>query len=200
MSRVRRIALTGGIATGKSHVLATMAAAGVPTIDADALAREAVAAGSPGLAAVFARFGPSVADPQGALDRKRLADIVFADPAARRDLEAIIHPRVREATEHWLDRLEPAAHPFAVVAIPLLYEAGREHDFDAVIATVCTPEAQLQRLMSRDGLSEDDARARIATQLPAAEKAARADYVIRTDGSAAETDAQVLSLARTLRA
>jgi len=199
MHRVRRIALTGGIATGKSHVLATLAAAGIPTIDTDTLAREAVAPGTPGLAAVLARFGSALADPSGALNRKALGAIVFADPAARRELEGIIHPRVREATERWFNDLDPSAHPFAVVAIPLLYEASRERDFDAVIATLCEPDAQLQRLMARDGLPEDDARARMAAQLPAAEKAARADYVIRTDGSAAETDEQVWALAGRLR-
>jgi dephospho-CoA kinase len=199
MQRVRRIALTGGIATGKSHVLATLAAAGIPTIDADTLAREAVAPGSPALAAVVARFGAGLVDATGALDRKALAAIVFADPMARRDLEAIIHPPVREATERWFTGLDPSQHPLAVVAIPLLYEAHRERDFDAVIATLCAPETQLQRLMMRDGLSDAESRARLAAQLPAAEKAARADYVIRTDGTAAETDEQVRALVARFR-
>jgi dephospho-CoA kinase len=180
-------------------VLATLAAAGIPTIDADTLAREAVAPGSPGLAAVLSRFGSTLADATGALDRKALAAIVFADPTARRDLEAIIHPQVRAATEQWFARMDPSQHPLAVVAIPLLYEAGREGSFDAVIATLCSPEAQLQRLMMRDGLTDSDARARLAAQLPAAEKAARADYVIRTDGTAGETDEQVRALVVSLQ-
>jgi dephospho-CoA kinase len=105
--RVRRIALTGGIATGKSFVRGEFERLGVPTIDSDALARKAVERGSPGLAAVTARFGGDVLDPTGALDRAKLAAVVFADPQARRDLETIVHPIVRQATEAWLDSRSP---------------------------------------------------------------------------------------------
>jgi dephospho-CoA kinase len=199
MRKVRRIALTGGIATGKSHVLATLAGLGVPTVDSDTLARAAVAIGTPGLAAVVARFGRRVLDSTGALDRRALADIVFADADARRDLEAIVHPEVRLAIDAWFAALDPARHPFGVAAIPLLYEAGRERDFDAVIVTLCEPDAQLRRLMDRDGLTESEARRRIDAQLPAAEKARRGDYVITTDGTAGETDAQVLDVTKELR-
>jgi len=188
---VRRVALTGGIATGKSHVRARLARLGVPTIDSDALARDAVAPGSAGLAAVVRRFGPEVIDADGSLNRARLGTIVFADPGARRDLEAIVHPEVRRVTDAWFASLDPAVDPLAVADIPLLFEVGREGDFDAVIVAACDPETQVRRVMERDGLSESDARQRLAAQLPIADKIARADFVIRTDGSHELTDEQV---------
>ena len=189
--RVRRVALTGGIATGKSHVRARFASLGVPTIDSDVLAREAVAAGTPGLAAVVQRFGDSVRAGDGTLDRKKLGSIVFADAQARRDLEKIIHPYVREVTDDWFASLGGALHPFAIADIPLLFEAGRDGDFDAVIVAACAPATQLQRLMRRDGLSETEATQRIDAQWPLADKVARADYVIRTDGAIEETNRRV---------
>ena len=189
--RVRRVALTGGIATGKSHVRARFEALGVPTVDSDVLAREAVAPGTPGLAAVIARFGPDVLDPAGALDRHRLGKVVFADPEARRALEAIVHPEVRRATEAWYASLDPVRHPYAIADIPLLYEVGRDRDFDLVIVVAAEPVAQMRRVMERDNLPEHEARQRIAAQLPIDEKVRRADYVIRTDGTVAETDRQV---------
>lgn len=194
---MRRIALTGGIATGKSHVRAQFERLGVPTSDADAIAREVVAPGTPGLAAVIERFGPEVLDPTGALDRKRLASIVFADATARRDLEAIIHPRVKEATDRWFASLGDA-HPFAIADIPLLYEAGRDKDFDEVIVVACDPATQLRRIIDRDGLTEAEARARLAAQLPIDEKVRRGDRIIRTDGSFADTDRQVEATLRVL--
>src|SRR5436190_17695755 len=111
--RVRRIALTGGIATGKSYVRERLEARGIPTIDADTLARDAVAPGSRGLEDVIRRFGAEMRDANGALDRKKLGAVVFSDPAARRDLEGIIHPFVREATDRWFASLDPD-HPFGV--------------------------------------------------------------------------------------
>jgi dephospho-CoA kinase len=188
---MRRVALTGGIATGKSHVRAQFEALGVPTIDADVLAREAVAPGSAGLAAVTGRFGRGVLDEDGTLDRRKLAAIVFPDPAARADLERIVHPLVRRAMDDWFQSLEGRGDPFAVADIPLLYETGRERDFDAVIVTACSPETQVRRVIARDGLPESDARQRIAAQLPIDEKVRRADFVIRTEGTVDETDRQV---------
>lgn len=188
---MRRIALTGGIATGKSYVRARFEVLGVPTIDSDVLAREAVAPGTPGLAAVVDRFGRDVLDDRGALDRQKLAGIVFADPEARKTLEAIVHPEVRRAMEQWFASRDPSRHRFAMADIPLLYEVGREGDFDAVIVAACTPETQLRRVMKRDGLPEPEARQRIAAQLPIDEKVRRADHVIRTDGSFEETDRRI---------
>lgn len=197
--RVRRVALTGGIATGKSYVRARFEARGIPTIDADALARDAVAPGTTGLDQVIRRFGMVMRDAHGALDRKRLAAVVFSDPVARRDLEAIVHPFVREATDKWYAALDPAQHPFAVADIPLLFEAGRDGEFDAVVVAACEPKTELMRLMARDAISEEGARLRIAAQLPIEEKVGKADYVIRTDGSFAETDRQVDEVIAQLR-
>jgi dephospho-CoA kinase len=188
---VRRVGLTGGIATGKSHVTHRFHQLGVPTIDADVLARQAVAPGSAGLGAVLERFGDEILTSTGALDRHKLASIVFADAAARRDLEAIIHPAVRRVTGEWFASLDPTRHPLAIADIPLLYEVNREGDFDAVIVVACDPQTQVKRVMERDGLSEAEARQRLAAQLPIEEKVERANYVIRTDGAFDDTDRQV---------
>jgi len=197
---VRRIALTGGIATGKSHVRARFEALGVPTIDSDVIARQVVEPGSAGLAAVVARFGPRLLDAQGGLDRKRMAEIVFSDPDARKALEAIIHPEVLRVTDTWFAGLDPRRHPFAIADIPLLYEVNRQRDVDAVIVVACDPDTQLQRVMKRDGLSEADARRRIEAQLPIEEKIRRADFVVRTDGSFEDTNRQVDELAAKMTA
>ena len=190
---MKRVALTGGIATGKTHVRAEFERLGVPTIDADKLARDAVAAGSPGLAAVIARFGADILDANGSLDRRKLGAIAFADPLARRDLEQIIHPIVRAQTDAWFASLD-AGQSFAVADIPLLYETGRDSDFDDVVVTACAEETQIRRVMHRDSVTEQEARQRLAAQLPTAEKVSRADYVINTDGSFEETNRQVRSV------
>ena len=194
----RRIALTGGIATGKSHVRAEFERLGIPTVDADLLARKAVEPGSPGLAAVVARFGTAIIDASGALDRRRMADIVFKDTQARQDLEAIVHPIVRRATEDWFASVDASRHPFAIADIPLLFETGRDGEFDVIIVTACEPDTQMKRVMTRDSLSNDEAHRRIMAQLPLAEKVRRATYVIRTDGTFAETSAQVADVYRRL--
>src|SRR5262245_2737663 len=190
-SHVRRVALTGGIATGKSHVRARFESLGIPTLDADMLARDAVAPGTAGLAAVVRRFGTDVCDADGALNRRKVGAIVFHDSDARRDLEKIVHPYVREMTERWFAALDPERVPFAVADIPLLFEARREGDFDTVIVTACEPATQLRRLMERDKLTEAEARQRISAQWPLEKKIASADYVVRTDGTFDETDRQV---------
>ena len=193
-----RIGLTGGIATGKSYVVRRIREAGVPVVDADVLARDAVAPGSPGLAAVVARFGQDMLTPAGDLDRARLADIVFRDQDARRDLEAIVHPIVRRQTAEFFAALPPDT-ALAVADIPLLFETHRERAFDKVVVVACPPDTQLSRLMRRDNLSREAAERRIAAQLPIEEKARRADHVIRTDGTHEETDVQVASLLASLR-
>jgi dephospho-CoA kinase len=186
-------------ATGKSHVRALFAALGVPTIDSDTLAREAVAPNTPGLFAVVERFGRTVLDATGTLDRRALAAIVFADADARRDLEAIVHPSVRAATDRWFASLASGNHPYAIADIPLLYEVGRERDFERVIVTACDPETQVRRVMARDGASEAEARQRLAAQLPIAEKVQRADYVVNTEASMEATAAQVRAVDQELR-
>jgi dephospho-CoA kinase len=187
---VQRIGLTGGIATGKSYCLKRFAALGVPVIDADVLAREVVEPGSPALQMIRTRFGPSVMAPDGSLDRPALAAIVFSDKTARADLESIIHPEVYRRINEWFANQPPGVR-FAIADIPLLFETGHEHDFDAVIVVACEPFEQLRRLIERDGLPEEAARARLAAQWPIGEKVARADFVIRTDGTFDETEQQV---------
>jgi dephospho-CoA kinase len=185
---VKVLGLTGGIATGKSTFAERLRARGVPVLDADRLARDAVAPGSPGLADVAAEFGPDVVLPDGSLDRPRLAARVFADRGARGRLEAIVHPRVREASMRELARLAAAGAPLAVYDVPLLYEARREGDVDAVAVVWAPREAQIARLAGRDRLGREAAEARLAAQLPIDEKAARADFVVRNDGDLAALD------------
>jgi dephospho-CoA kinase len=194
-----RVALTGGIATGKSHVRGQFATLGVPTVDADDLAREAVLPGTPALDAIVERFGPGILGRDGHLDRKALGARVFADPAARRALEHIVHPVVQAAVDAWFRALPPACD-VAIAVIPLLYEAGREGDFDRVITTACERDTQRRRLMDRDGLSEAEAELRLDAQLSTPERVRRADYVISTDGTYLETEGQVRTVLERLRA
>ncbi len=157
-----QLGLTGGIASGKSAVAELLAAHGAVIIDSDVLAREVVAPGTPGLAAVVERFGPGVLRPDGVLDRAALGAVVFADPAARRDLEAIIHPTVRARAAE----LAAAAPRDAVVVqmIPLLVETGQQDRFDLVVVVDVEPEVQLARIRQRDGLDEPAALARVRAQ------------------------------------
>ena len=194
-----KVALTGGIATGKSYVLARFAALGAPVIDADRIAREVVEPGRPTWEALRLRFGPEVLDVDQRVDRRRLAALVFDDDAARADLEAIVHPPVRATIDNWF-RNPPGDVPplFGVACIPLLFETGRVADFDRVVVTACSPATQLARLTRRDGLSPEDGRKRLAAQLSTGVKTAGADFVIRTEGSFAETDRQVERIYRAL--
>jgi dephospho-CoA kinase len=194
-----RVGLTGGIATGKSYCLARFEARGVPVIDADRLAREAVAPGTRTLQAVAARFGSSILLADGSLDRAALGRIVFTDRTARADLEAIVHPEIYRGIGEWFASRPPATR-FAMADIPLLFETGHNHEFDRVIVAACDPPLQLRRLMARDGLSEPEARARLNAQWPIEEKVARATHVIRTDGTLADTDAQVRTVYELLMA
>jgi dephospho-CoA kinase len=192
-----RAALTGGIATGKSHCLGRFAQLGAAVVDADRLSREVVAPGTPGLARVITRFGGGVVLPDGSLNRAALGRIVFADRSARADLEAIIHPEVYRHVSEWFADL-PSGTRVAIADIPLLFETGHQHDFDRVLVCACDPAEQLRRVMARDGLTEDAARARIEAQWPIGEKAARAAFVINTDGSQGETDRRIAEVYREL--
>lgn len=185
-----KVALTGGIATGKSHVLDRFRGHGVPCLDADVLAHGVTKAGTEATTAIAARFGPAILEPDGSIDRKALGAIVFEDETARRALEAIVHPAVYRSIAAGLRGFELMGSQLAVVDVPLLYETAHERDFDRVIVTACSVDRQLQRLLTR-GMSELEARRRLSAQLPTEDKAARADYVIRTDGSLEETDRQV---------
>jgi dephospho-CoA kinase len=183
-----RIGLTGGIGSGKSTVSALLAARGAVIVDADRIAREVVEPGTPGLAAVVDAFGPGVLTADGALDRPALAGIVFADPAARRQLDAIVHPLVRtRATE-----LEGAAPSGAVVVhdVPLLVETGQVSSYDLVLVVEADPETRVARLVKR-GLTGDDARARIAAQATDEQRRAVADVVLDNSGTPEQLAAQV---------
>jgi dephospho-CoA kinase len=180
---VRVVGLTGGIASGKSTFAAALRARGVPVVDADALARAAVAPGTAALAEIARTFGAAVLGPDGALDRKRMAALVFADPAARARLEAITHPAVRVAMAEETARLAAAGHDLVFYDTPLLYEVGLERTLDSVVVVLAPPAVQRARLVARDGLTPADADARIAAQLPIAEKAARADFVVENAGA-----------------
>ena len=194
-----KIGLTGGIATGKSHVLEQFRRRGVPSLDADELAHGVTAAGTEATAAIAARFGDGILAPDGAVDRAKLGPIVFADPSARRELEAIVHPAVYRAVAAGVRAFELIGDdPFVVVDVPLLYETGAEKDFDRVVVTACSPETQLARLRAR-GMTEDAARQRLAAQWPTEQKASRADFVVNTDGTFEETSAQVEEIVRRLQ-
>ncbi len=194
-----KVALTGGIATGKSYVVDQLRRRGVPCLDADELARGVMAAGTEATAAIAERFGADVLDRSGIVNRRTLGAIVFADPAARRDLEAIVHPAVYRAIAAGLRAFELLGDSrLAVADIPLLFETGHESDFDRVIATVCSPETQRARLAAR-GMTREDADQRLVAQMPAADKALRAHYVIDTSGSFESTNDQVDMILKSLK-
>ncbi|HJN44249.1 MAG: dephospho-CoA kinase [Vicinamibacterales bacterium] len=198
MGRVRRVVLTGGVATGKSYVLEQFAALGVPTADADQLAHTTYAPNGPAWRAVRERFGPGIFDERGLVDRRALGSLVFADETARSALNAIVHPHVRIAITTWFANLDPdPTVPFGIVAIPLFYETPRTEVYHRVIVTACRDEAQLARVMAR-GLSEHEATQRIAAQLSTTEKVQKADYAIWTDDTHAETARRVSEIFRTL--
>jgi dephospho-CoA kinase len=188
---VLRVGLTGGIASGKSLVADELAARGAIIIDADVLAREVVEPGTAALAAIVERFGPQVVL-DGQLNRARLAEIVFADPLARQDLERIVHPAVRSRAAE----LERAAGSAAVVVhvIPLLVETGQQQEFDFVVTVDVDQETQIQRLMARNGFSRAEADARIAAQASREDRKIAADVVLDNTGSVAQLRDQVADL------
>ena len=192
-----KVALTGGIATGKSYVLDQFRQRGIACLDADALAHGATAPGTEATRAIAGRFGPDVVAADGTVDRQKLGAIVFADANARRDLEAIIHPAVYRAIAAGLRAFELLGDPLVVVDVPLLYESGHQADFDRVIVTSCPEDLQLRRLAER-GLTDAEARQRLAAQWPSADKVERADFVIRTDGTFPDTNGQVEDILRKL--
>ncbi len=192
-----RVGLTGGIASGKSTVSAILRELGAVVIDADALAREVVEKGTPGLAAVVAEFGPSILTPDGDLDRPAMGALVFGDVGARRRLEAIVHPLVFER----IVALEEAAPPGALVVhdIPLLAESGRAGTFDAVIVVHVPEDVQIERMVRDRGWSEQEARARIAAQATAEDRLALATYVIDNTGTREDLRHRVTEVLEGLR-
>ncbi len=194
-----RIALTGGIATGKSHVLKRFRSYGIPTIDADRIARDVVQVDCPANASIRSRFGESVFQKDGQIDRKKLAARVFDSTSDRKALEDIIHPYVRKDIDQWFDQIELNKQArFAIAAIPLLFETNRQADFDLVLLTACQPDNQLNRLLEREGIDEIAARKRINAQLPSRQKEEGADFIIRTDGSYLETEQQITDVLNAL--
>ena len=177
----RRVGLTGGVASGKSTVSAILRELGAVVVDADLLAREVVAPGTPGLREVVEAFGPEVVGPDGQLDRAAMGAIVFADEAARRRLEAIIHPRVRRRAAE----VEAEAGPDTVVVhdIPLLAETGQAGTFDAVIVVDVPVETQIDRMAASRGLGRAEAQARVDAQATRADRRAVATYVIENTGT-----------------
>jgi len=183
MGRRLRIGLTGGIASGKSTVARRFEELGVSVIDADEAARTVVAAGTPGLAQVVQRFGSGVIDGNGALDRRVLRNLIFDDPNSRRDLEAILHPLIRASMEQSADAV---VSPYLVMAIPLLIEGGSRDRVDRVLVVDTDENMQLQRVLSRDGGSIEQARAILASQASRADRLAAADDVLLNTGSVTE--------------
>ncbi len=190
----RVLGLTGGIGSGKSTVARMLAARGAQIIDADALAREAVAPGSPGLAAIRARFGEDVFAPDGTLDRKALGARVFADPELRQVLNGIVHPEVARLAMVRIQALREAGAGVIVYDVPLLYENSLERILPEVIVVDAPLEVRHARLFTRDGLSPEAVDARIAAQIPLEEKVRRADAVIDNGGALEATEAQVDAL------
>ncbi|KRE99651.1 dephospho-CoA kinase [Nocardioides sp. Soil777] len=193
----KRVGLTGGVASGKSTVSAILAELGAVVIDADALAREVVARGTPGLDAVVAEFGPDLLTPAGDLDRPAMGRLVFGDEGARKRLEAIIHPLVIER----MAALEVTADEDDVVVhdIPLLAEGGRADTFDAVVVVDAPRDLQVERMLSERGWTREDAESRIAAQATREQRRAIATHVIDNNGSLEDLRARVEAVFDELR-
>ncbi len=192
------VGLTGGIASGKSTVAAMFAELGIPIIDADQLAREVVEPGTPGLARVVSTFGEGVLGPDGRLDRKALGDIVFRDPGGRETLNAIMHPLIAVAGAEKIAGLQNSPAPYILYEAALLVETETHERFAALIVVHAAESVQRKRLLSRDGLTLEEAESRIASQLPAERKLAVADYVVNNDGDMQATRERVRAVHREL--
>jgi len=184
------VGLTGGIASGKSTVAQTFAALGVPIVDADQVAREVVAEGSEGLREIVAAFGKGMLLADGTLDRKALGARVFSDDEARRQLNAITHPRIAARSMERMTEIAGEA-PYVLYEAALLVENGLHQMLAALVVVAASEETQIDRMGARDGLDEEAARARIAAQLPLADKVRAADYVIDNDGDRVTTERRV---------
>jgi dephospho-CoA kinase len=198
LTGMKIIGLTGGAGMGKSTAAEILRTRAVPVVDADELARQLVQPGDPALAEIQDAFGQNIIAPDGRLRRDELARIVFAGPAAREKLEAILHPRIRAA---WLAQVETwrgENHPLAVVVIPLLFETKAETFFDKIICVACSAASQHQRLLAR-GWNEEQIRQRLAAQWPVATKIARADFVVWTEGSPVVHQQQLDQILKKLR-
>lgn len=187
-----KVALTGGLATGKTHVLDRLAKLGAPTIDADILAREAVRPGSNCLNALVERFGSDILDSTKELNRKAISRIVFDKPSARQDLEKIIHPVVYDQISRWFENIQAEnKYRFGVADIPLLYETNHAKDFDRVVVIACDRETQVHRAMARDNMTEIEVKQRLSAQDTIEYKISHCDFVIWTNQPKVKTDAQI---------
>lgn len=186
-----RIGLTGSIACGKSTVSRMLAERGARIIDADVIAREVVRPGEAAWSLIVEHFGQDLLLADRQIDRMKLGQIVFADEEARRTLNSIVHPAVRGRMRELADEAEREGVRLIVLDIPLLFESGLEHMVEHIVVVSCTEEQQLARLMKRNGFSDEDARRRIASQMPIAEKVAQAHDVIDNSGTLTETECQV---------
>lgn len=196
-----KVGLTGSIAVGKSHVLGLLKDLGCHVIDADRIARDVVAPGTAGLKSVADAFGADVLQPNGQLDRQKLGDLVFADESKRRQLNSILHPIIIAAQDRLVRQIE-LRDPNGIVIIDaaLMIESGGFRRLDKLIVVHCRPEIQLERLMSRDGLSREAAVKRIAAQMPQQEKMKYGDYLIDTSGDFSDTRTQVAGVFAQLQA
>ncbi|HHV55653.1 MAG TPA: bifunctional DNA-formamidopyrimidine glycosylase/DNA-(apurinic or apyrimidinic site) lyase [Firmicutes bacterium] len=192
------VGLTGGMASGKSAVLRFFREAGARTVDADAIVEELEQPGQPVYQAIVAAFGPEFVSEDGSLDKKRLAGLVFARPAARKKLEEIVHPAVLERLRQEMERARTDGVALLVVEVPLLYELGLEGWFDAVVVVTAPEEQQVERMVVRDHIDANEARNRLCAQMPLASKVKRADWVIDNGGSLAATQEQVNALVQQL--
>jgi dephospho-CoA kinase len=194
---MKRVGLTGGVASGKSTVSAILDELGAVLIDADVLAREAVAKGTDGLREVVEAFGPDLLTDEGELDRPAMGAVVFADPEKRKTLEAIIHPRVRARAAE----IEATAGPGDVVVhdIPLLAETGQAGGFDAVIVVDVPTETQVERMVELRGMTREDAEARVAAQASREERLAIATHVIDNTGTLDDLRGRVTEVYRDIR-
>ncbi|HET6770882.1 MAG TPA: dephospho-CoA kinase [Actinomycetota bacterium] len=193
------VGLTGGLASGKSTVARMLARRGAIIVDADELSRQAVAPGTPGLGQIVEAFGRQVLDPSGGLDRSALADIVFADETKRRILESIVHPEVFRLLGEVVDRHRDT-DAIVVFDAPLIVETGFDQACDVVVVVSSPPEAQVARVARTRGMSEEDARSRIASQTSPAHRESRADVVIQNGGTIEDLEGQAATLWEDLRA
>jgi dephospho-CoA kinase len=197
---MRFFGLTGGIGTGKSTVARMFREEGLEVVDADRIAREVTAPGRPAYEEIVRRFGRGILLPDGGIDRGKLGDIVFSDAGKRAELEGITHPEIARGIASELRRLESEGRAEAIVEAALLHEAGRRSRFEAVISVRCGKSQQVRRLVERDGVSEEQALRRIASQMDPDEKARLSEHVIDNSGDLAATRAQVRALAARIKA
>jgi len=199
ISAMRLIGLTGGIGTGKSVVARMFREEKIPVVDADRISREITEPGMPAHDAIVRLFGAGILLPDGRIDRKKLGGIVFSDPEKRAVLESVTHPHISEGIRKAASSLSSAGHGVVIVEAALIHEKGRMGMFEAVIGVRCEKTVQIDRIMNRDGISREEARRIVSSQMDPEEKARASDYVIDNSGDLAETRAQVRALAEKFR-